>query len=249
MNGQERRQAILGRLLDHTDAFTTARLCQVCRDVTGVTGAGIMLITGDVAHGSACTTDTVSALVEQLQYDLGEGPCLDAYHQDHPVLEPDLADPDTPRWMAFTVTAVDAGARAVFGFPLRIGAVRLGALNLYNDRPGNLTDDQYMDALVMSDLAAHALLLLQAHAPPDTMAAELEASANLQSVVHQATGMVAVQLDVPVSQALIRLRAHAFGNDRPLTDVARDIVARRLRFDVESGENDHTPRPRDGGPR
>jgi GAF domain-containing protein len=246
MNGQERRQAILGRLFDHADGFTTARLCHVCADVTGVTGAGIMLITGDVAHGSACTTGTVSALVEQLQYDLGEGPCVDAYHQDHPVVEPDLADPDTPRWMAFTGPAVDAGARAVFGFPLQIGAIRLGALNLHNDQPGNLTDDQYMDALVMSDVAAHALLLLQAHAPPDTLAAELEASANFQAVVHQATGVVAVQLDVPVSQALIRLRAHAFGNERPLTDVARDIVARRLCFDIESGENDQTPRPRDG---
>jgi anti-anti-sigma factor len=166
MNDQERRQAILGRLLDHTDRFTTARLCQVCADVTGVTGAGIILITGDVAHGSACTTDAVSALVEQLQYDLGEGPCVDAYHQDHPVLEPDLADPDTPRSTAFTGPAVDAGARAVFGFPLQVGVARLGALNLYNDRP--------------------------------------------------------------------------------LTDVARDIVARRLRFDIESGENDQTPRPRDG---
>lgn len=246
MIGQERREAILGRLLDQSDGFTTARLCQVCADVTGVTGAGIMLIIGDVAHGSLCTTNTVSTVVEQLQYDLGEGPCVDAYHQDHPVLEPDLADPDTPRWMAFTGPAVDAGARAVFGFPLQIGAARLGALNLYNDEPGDLTDDQYIDALVMSDVAAHALVLLQAHAPPDTVAVELEASANFQSVVHQATGMVAVQLDVPVSHALIRLRAYAFGNDRPLTDVARDVVARRVCFDIEGGENDETPRPRDG---
>lgn len=137
----------------------------------------------------------------------------------------------------------------MFGFPLQVGAVRLGALNLYNDRPGNLTDDQYMHALVMSDVAAHALLLLQAHAPPDTVAAELEASANFQSVVHQATGMVAVQLDVPVSNALISLRAYAFGNDRSLTEVARDVVDRRLRFDADSGEDDQMRLPRDGDPK
>ena len=117
-----------------------ARLCRVCAEVTGTTGAGIMLMSGDVPHGSLCTTDDVSAVIEQLQYDLGEGPCVDAYHLDRPVLEPDLADPADPRWLAFTGPAVAAGVRAVFGFPLHVGAVRLGALNLYCDRAGPLDD-------------------------------------------------------------------------------------------------------------
>ena len=134
--GQDRRMAILGRLLGGRSGYTTVRLCQVCADVTGVTGAGIMLMAGDVARGSVCTTDAVSALMEQLQYDLGEGPCVDAYRQDRPVLEPDLADPVEPRWLAFTGPVLDAGARAVFGFPLQVGAARLGALNLYNNRAG-----------------------------------------------------------------------------------------------------------------
>lgn len=233
--------AILDRLLGHGPGFTTSRLCQVCADVTGVTGAGIMLMAGDIPRGSVCSTDTVSALIEQLQYDLGEGPCVDAYHQDRTVFEPDLTHPAAARWLAFTGPAVDAGARAVFGFPLQVGAVRLGALNLYNDRPGGLTDDQCTDALVMADVAAHAVLLLQADAPPDTVAAELETNANFQYVVHQASGMVAAQLEVTVSRALIRLRAHAFGNNRSLTDVARDVVDRRLRFDADSGEKDGTP--------
>lgn len=238
--GQQRRLAILDRLLGRGAAFTTGRLCQVCADVTGTTGAGIMLMAGDIPRGSVCTTNTVSDLIEQLQYDLGEGPCVDAYNQDRPVFEPDLADPAEPRWLAFTGPAVDAGARAVFGFPLHVGAVRLGALNLYHDRPGDLTDDQHTDALVMAEVAAQAVLLLQAEAPPDAVAVELETNANLQYVVHQASGMVAAQLDVTVGRALIRLRAHAFGNDRTLTDVARDVVDRRLRFDADS-EKDQTP--------
>lgn len=240
-DGQERRLAILGRLFDQGEGFTTARLCQVCAEISGATGAGVMLMAGDIPRGSVCSTDAVSALIEQLQFDLGEGPCVDAYHQDRPVLEPDLADPHAPRWLAFTGPAVAAGARAVFGFPLQVGAVRLGALNLYNDRPGDLTDDQYIDALIMADVAAQAVLLLQADAPPDTVAADLESNSNFQYVVHQASGMVAAQLDVTVSQALIRLRAHAFGNNRALTDVARDVVDRRLRFDADSGQNDQTP--------
>ena len=96
--------------------------------------------------------------------------------------------------------------RAVFGFPLHVGAVRLGALNLYRDRPGPLTDEQHADALVMADVAAQAVLVLQANAPPGQLAAELEAGADFQYVVHQAAGMVAVQLDVSVAQALIRLQ-------------------------------------------
>jgi hypothetical protein len=183
----------------------------------------------------------VSAIIEDLQFELGEGPCVDAYHQDRPVLEPDLASPRTVRWLGFTAPAVKAGARAIFGFPLQVGAVRLGALNLYSDRPGPLTDDQHADALVMSDIAAQAVLVLQADAPPGTLATELEASGNFQYVVHQASGMVAVQLDATVAQALIRLRAHAYGNSRSLTDVARAVVARTLRFDAESGEKDLVP--------
>ena len=238
----DRRLRILARLAgEQARGLETARLCRVCAEVTAMSGAGIMLMEGDVPHGSLCTTNDVSALIEQLQYDLGEGPCVDAYELDRPVLEPDLADPMSPRWIAFTRPALAAGVRAVFGFPLRVGAVHLGALNLYRDRPGSLDPEQHADAIVMADVAAQAVLLLQAGAPPGTLAAELEAGADFRYAVHQAAGMVAAQLNVTVGQALIRLRAHAFGNDRQLTDVARNVVARKLRFDSASGEED--PRP------
>jgi hypothetical protein len=238
----ERRLRILARLVGSgAPELGTKRLCEVCAEVTGMSGAGIMLMSGDVPRGSVCTTNKVSALIEQLQYALGEGPCVDAYNQDRPVLEPDLADPGTPRWVAFAGPAIEAGVRAVFGFPLQVGAVRLGALNLYRDRPGALTVEQHADALVMADVAAQAVLVLQANAPPGKLAAELEAGANFQYVVHQASGMVAAQLEISVGQGLIRLRAYAFGNDRPLAEVAQDVVARVLRFDARSGEKDPGP--------
>ncbi len=238
----ERRLRILARLAGETPPGTeTRRLGEVCADVTGMNGAGIMLMSGDVSLGSVCTTNEVSDLIEQLQFGLGEGPCVDAYLQDRPVLEPDLAKPSAPRWPAFAGPAVEAGVRAIFGFPLHVGAVRLGALNLYRDQPGPLTDEQYADALVMADVAADALIVLQADAPPGELATELEAAADFQYVVHQASGMVAAQLDVSVGQALIRLRAHAFGNDWALADVAQDVVARKLRFDGQNGENDPAP--------
>jgi GAF domain-containing protein len=195
-----------------------------------MTGAGIMLMSGDVPRGSLCTTDDVSALVERLQYDLGEGPCVDAYNEDRPVLEPDLVNPRTPRWLAFSGPATEAGVHAIFGFPLHVGAVRLGALNLYRDEPGPLGDDQHADAIVMASVAAQTVLSLQAEAAPGMLAPKLEAAADFQYAVHQASGMVAVQLGVSVGQALIRLRAFAFANDRHVSAVAADVVARRLSF-------------------
>lgn len=227
----ERRLHIL-RLLGGLgeQVLDARRLCEVCAEATGVTGAGIMLMPGDTPHGSLCTTDAVSDTIEQLQYGLGEGPCVDPHEQGVPVLEPDLANPRTPRWFAFSGPAIEAGARAVFGFPLQVGAIKLGALHLHRDHPGTLSDDQHADALVMAAIAAATVLMLQANAPPGKLAAELEAGTDFHYVVHQATGMVAAQLAISVAEALIRLQEYSFANDRSLADVARDVVVRSLRF-------------------
>jgi hypothetical protein len=195
-----------------------------------VNGAGVMLMSGDIPRGSLCTTDEVSQLIEELQYTLGEGPCVDAYQQDKVVAEPDLADPVTRRWPAFTPPALQAGVRAIFGFPLRVGTVHLGALNLYRDLPGPLTGDQQADALVVADVAARWVLEAQAGAPDDMVAEELEVSADFHFAVHNAAGIVSVQEGISVTEALIRLRAFAFSSDRLLADVAQDVISRRLRL-------------------
>ena len=148
------------------DAWSSARLCRGCVKITGVNGAGVMLMSGDIPRGSLCSTNEVSQLIEELQYTLGEGPCVDAYRLDQVVAEPDLADPVTRRWPAFTPPALVAGVRALFGFPMRSGTVRLGALNLYRDGPGPLTDDQHADALVVADVAARWVLEAQAARRP-----------------------------------------------------------------------------------
>jgi hypothetical protein len=197
----------------------------------GVSGAGVMLMSGDIPRGSLCTTDRVSHLIEDLQFTLGEGPCVDAYQKDQVVVEPDLDGPVTRRWPAFSPPALQAGVRAIFGFPLRVGTVRLGALNLYRDVPGPLNGDQHADALVVAEVVARWVLEVQAGAPPDSVAEELELGADFHFAVHNAAGMVSVQQDISVAEALIRLRAYAFSTDRLLADVARDVIARRLRLE------------------
>lgn len=241
-SGGERRARVDALLLSTGGgAFGTKRLCQVCAEVTAMSGAGVMLMSADVPHGSLCTTNKMSDLIEQLQYALGEGPCVDAYRQDRPVLEPDLAHPATPRWVAFAPPAIEAGVRAVFGFPLQVGAARLGALNLCRDRPGPLSDDQHANALVMADVVARAVLFLQTDAPPGELASQLVAGADFHYVVHQAAGMVAAQLGISVARALARLRAYAFSNNLNLNEVAKDVVARKLRFDSASDEKGRAP--------
>jgi len=234
----DRLLRILAELLSGSpNEAEPARLCEVCANVSLMTGAGIMLMTGDTQQGSVCSSNPTSALIEELQFTLGEGPCIDAHLNDRPVVEADLAAPDVPRWLAFTPPAVAAGARAVFGFPMRVGGVRLGALNLYRDRPGPMSDDQYADALVLAGVAAQAVVAMQANASPGALSTALEEGANFRFVVHQASGMVAVQLGVSVGEALARLRAYAFGNDVLLTEVAEAIVARKLRLDGRPGDS------------
>ncbi|MHB8293196.1 MAG: GAF and ANTAR domain-containing protein [Acidimicrobiales bacterium] len=226
----ERLLRILALMSAPDESGETSSLCRVAAEIIGMSGAGVMVFEGDLPRGSVCTTNPVSTLIEDLQYTLGEGPCVDAHSRGVPVAEADLAAPTVSRWPAFGPPAVARGARAVFGFPVRIGAVRLGALNLYRDQPGGLSDDQHADALVMADVAAQSILSLQADAPPGTLAAELEAGADFHLVVHQAAGMVSIQLDIRVAEALLRLRAHAFATETPLAEVAQSVVDRQLRF-------------------
>ena len=230
MAGDRLSRILAERSAEGDGRWSSARLCEATRDIIGVSGAGVMLMSGDVPSGSLCTTDPVSNLIEELQFTLGEGPCVDAYHAGQVVLEPDLARPASARWLAFTPVAVEAGVGAVFAFPLQVGTVRLGALDLYRDGPGALSDDQHADAMAMSDVIADWVLDVQAEAPPGSVAGELERDADFHFVVHNAAGMVSVQLGVSITEALIRLRAYAFSNDRLLRDVAADVVARKLRF-------------------
>jgi hypothetical protein len=207
------------------------RLCDTCVEVLDVTGAGIMLMSDGEHRGTLGVSNRVMDVVEDLQFTLGEGPCIDAYTSEHPILEPDLGDPATNRWPVFSGPAVQAGVRAVFGFPLRAGAINLGALDIYLDHPGDLRTDQLSDAAVMAGVISNTVLALQADAAPGELPELLDASVLQRAVVHQASGMLSAQLDIDVADALVRIRAHAYTSNRPVNDVAHDIVDRRLRLE------------------
>jgi hypothetical protein len=230
----DRRMRILGQLAGTDGAdMRPRRVCELSAELTGVTGAGIMLLSPDRPLGSIGATDDVVATLARLQHDLGEGPAVDAYQDQASVQVPDLAEDGRRRWVAFCGPAIDAGASAVFAFPLQVGAVRLGAVHLYRGASGALNTEQLADGMVLADIAAQSLLVTQSGVPSGELALEVRRSGDFQLVVHQAAGMVSVQLGTSVAEALVRIRARAFAEGRPVQDLARDVVARRLRFSAE----------------
>ncbi len=207
------------------------RLCVVCTEVLDVSGAGIMLMIDGQHSSSLGVSDATIGVVEDLQFTLGEGPCIDAFHREAAVLEPDLACPAERRWPGFAGPALDAGVRAVFGFPVKSGATALGALDVYLDAPGELSATQLEDAASLTDLIARTVLDIQANTAPGSVAAPFAVSLDHRAVVHQASGMVSVQLGVPVTDALARIRAYSYAEGQPINDVGRAIVHRVLRLD------------------
>ena len=214
-----------------------ARLCDACVDgLPGVGGAGLAVMTSLPAQQVRYASNQVSARVEELQVVLGEGPCVEAFARGRPVLASDLDDPYWLRqWPMFVPAAVGAGARALFALPLQVGAVCLGVIDLYRPGPGVLAGDELAEALAFADAATE--LLLAEHLPGGQVPGS-ELVFSHRAVVHQATGMVSAQLGVPVPDAFVRLRAHAYAAERSLDDVARDVVARRLRVDDAAGNDE-----------
>jgi GAF domain-containing protein len=208
-------------------------LCVEAAAVVGVTGAGVILMSGGRAIGNVCASNSMTEAAEEVQFTLGEGPCIDAFNTKARVLAPDLAHADGDRWPGFRTGAGAAGVRAAFGFPLMIYSVCFGALNLYNDRPGALDDEQLADAVVVAHVAGRTVLNWQSVAGPGSLPWQLEHVPLHRAVVHQAAGMVSVQASVPVSDGLVMLRAHAFAHDEPVAEVAAAVVDGNLRFDGE----------------
>ena len=207
-------------------------LCSVATDVTQLSGAGIALATDFPALTSFCASGTIGPALMDLEMTLGEGPCVEAHRSETAVEEADLRTSTNPRWQSYGPMAVDLGARAVFGFPVRMGAVRLGALSLYRDTAGALADDQLADAFTMATVIGRAVLSLQAGASPGSLSSELLEEAMFDFSVHQAAGMVAAQGDMSVKDAIVALRMHAFADDLSLSDVAASVIARRLRYQL-----------------
>jgi ANTAR domain/GAF domain len=229
----DRLSVVLAAMADLDGDIPSApdRLCGAAVGLLDLRGAGISLMVDGELRGTAGVSGSGVQAVQELQFELGEGPCVDAWASMEPVLEPDLARPELTRWPAFAAGAVEAGVLAVFALPLHLGAIRIGVLVLYREHPGGLDGDELAYGLVLADLATLVILGLQSGAPADVLHELLAAEPPHWAEVHQATGIVSVQLGVGLDEAFVRLRAHAFAEGRPMREIARAVVAHRLRLE------------------
>lgn len=229
----ERRSRLWALIVNGARGGTVAveHVCAASVSATGVDSAAVAVTLRATPREVLCASDRTASELEELTLTLGEGPCVDA-SSGGPDLIADLAAPEClTRWPVFAPAAVLAGVRAVFALPLQVGGICLGVLDLYRARSGGLDGEQLADALVLADTAC-AVLLDDGWRHRSAQDEGRPEQAGLQHPeVHQATGMITVQLGVTAAVALIRLRAFAYSHDRRLRDVARDVVARRLRFD------------------
>jgi hypothetical protein len=209
------------------------QICLACVAGLDVDGAAISVLTASTMRETLWASDATAELLEDLQFSLGEGACIEAALTARPVFVPDLGDTArTNRWPIYAAAVVEqAGVGAVFALPLQWGAITVGVLDLYRRAPGSFSEEQSRDALAAADAATLMLLGLRTD-PGEDLA--WDRSWSNRAEIHQATGMVVAQLEISATDAFARLRAYAFAEQRLLGDVARDVVARRLHFSKDT---------------
>jgi ANTAR domain len=236
------------------DRGLAAQIGQSCVDGLEVDGGSISLLTATESRQTLWASDEVGELLEDLQFSLGEGACMEAAATGRPVLVEDLHDSmEAARWPMFAASVAErTQVRALFALPLQWGSINLGVMDLYRLAAGGLSSAQYRDAITAADTAALMMLGQRTdphparrddpahrndhHLPEDDRSDGdgrgrwLEHAVSHRAEIHQATGMVLAQLGISATEALARLRGYAFVEQRLLIDVARDVVARRLRF-------------------
>ncbi|MGW7524762.1 GAF and ANTAR domain-containing protein [Streptomyces sp. NPDC054783] len=253
--------AAAARDIDDPHALPGA-LCQACVRLLPVSGSSVSISGGKGVSVTWCASDRVAARLAELQYTVGDGPCQTALDQGAPVVAADLDDGrDARRWPIFAHEAVALGVRAVFSLPLGVSGAAIGTLDLYSERAGGLTEQDMRTALWVRDAVTYALMSLQAvghdiaeAGMEDEVASWVAASEADHTEVYQAVGMVMVQLDLDPEQALDRLRARAYAEGRTVSQLAREVLARKLRFqkeaeaDAAGGRRDYAGEDgRDGG--
>lgn len=212
------------------------RLCQACVTLLDVDAAAISLVFDGTNTGSLGSSGALARKYDELQFTMGEGPCLESVATRAPVLVVDLADLNEVRWPAYGAAMLAHQIRGVYAMPVLVAGEYVGALDLFCANPGPLGAEQLTGAAAAAELAAIPVLDLmgadlQAAVSDPTSNAWAELNALSRAEVSQATGMVMAQLDIDATEALVRLRAYAYATDRSAIDVAREILDRRLRLE------------------
>jgi hypothetical protein len=210
---------------------TDDELCAPFLHALPVTGAAISTLADPFGVETVCASDATAARLDELQIDLGEGPSWEAMRTGRPVLEPAIHATTTDRWPVMLMAIRDTNAGAVFAFPMRVGALSMGAVGLYRDTAGPLSGRAVDDATALSAAAARYVLrraLLRADsAEADT---SQPTSRYSRREVYQASGIIAGQTGLEANDALLLLRAYAFTGGRTVRELANEVIAHTVDF-------------------
>ena len=204
----------------HRGVAAADRLCEACVDLLAVDAAAISLVFDGAHTGTVGASSARARMFDELQFVIGEGPCLETVTMRAPVLVVDLDDPADTRWPGYRPAMLAHDIRAIFAMPVLIAGEYLGAIDLFRAQPGVLSHDQLAGALVAAELAELPVLdLLDEDVQLASTGPEGSVWADLATItrteVSQATGMLVAQLDIEPAEALARLRAHAYAEGRP----------------------------------
>lgn len=194
----------LARIVAGNGAGAPLRICEAAVAALPVDGAAITLISDPDHQEPICATDELAARLDELQFSMAEGPCVDAHSLGRPVLVADITDPSDTRWPGFADGARDTRMRAIYALPMQVGGARLGVLDLYGLQPGRLSGDALTSALRAADAAMWAVLDPRTRPSPDDVdnLDEVTRAPLAWAEVHQATGMLVARLGISAAAAL-----------------------------------------------
>lgn len=219
--------ALADTLVDDFDVVEMlSHLADDCVGLLRVSATGLMLLGSDGDLRVIASSSSTSQMLELLELQSNEGPCLDCYRTG---LRVDCEDLDTDeRWPVFAKAAVRAGFSSVHAIPMRHRGTIIGALNLFCDVPGNLEARVASAAQAMADMATIGVLHHQALSEAKTLNAQLQRALDSRVVIEQAKGMTADRLSIDVDAAFVLLRQYARSHNLQLARVAADVVQGEL---------------------
>ncbi|WP_354576631.1 GAF and ANTAR domain-containing protein [Frigoribacterium sp. UYMn621] len=206
-------------------------LCQPFLNDLPISGASVTVISSSGTQVALCASDAVAARLDELHFELGEGPQWVATKTGTVVLLPDLASVSHDQWPIFAASIGQLKVGAIFSIPIRMGAATVGAATLYRESTGGLDEDHQSSALAIASAIASTAVQRAMTFATDDAVSESEVAPALRREVHQATGMIMVHLDSTATIAYSRLQGYALAQGRTVLSVARDVVARALTFD------------------
>ena len=203
------------------------RLTERCVSVLGVSEAGVALTINGRPLAALASSSERMRLMELIEVQAQDGPCLDSFHSGDVTREDDL-EAHVDRWPQFGPTALAAGFRSVYAVPMRLRDERIGALNLFADHPAGLHHDDERLAQALADVATIGILHERFLRHQQSLSDQLQVALDSRIILEQAKGVVAEQAGFAVDDAFRLLRSFARGHNRRLVAVAEDIVSGEL---------------------